>query len=65
LATNAKIQERNNHVTWVVNAEQRTVRIHRLDRFIAELQETDTLTGESVLPGFSIAVNQLFPDSVV
>ena len=48
-------------LTWVVNPEQRTVRIHRLDHTITELHEADTLTGESALPGFSIRVKELFP----
>lgn len=51
-------------LTWVVNPDVRTLRIHRADHSITELQETDTLTGESVLPGFSISVKELLPPNV-
>ena len=48
-------------LVWVVNPNSRTIKVHRLDHSFAELQETDTLSGESVLPGFSILVKDLLP----
>jgi|SRR5665213_56228 len=48
-------------LVWVVNPKARTLRIHRLDKSATELHENDTLTGESVLPGFSLAVKELLP----
>jgi len=48
-------------LVWVVNPKARTLRIHRLDKTATELHENDTLTGESVLPGFSLAVKELLP----
>lgn len=48
-------------LVWVVNPKLRTVRIHRLDRTVTELEATDALSGEGVLPGFSILVNDLLP----
>ncbi|HET6247319.1 MAG TPA: Uma2 family endonuclease [Tepidisphaeraceae bacterium] len=46
---------------WVLNPNSRVLRIHRLDHTFAELQETDTLSDESILPGFSILVRDLLP----
>lgn len=48
-------------LVWVVNPKARTLRIRRLDHTVTELEETDTLSGESVLPGFSILVRDLLP----
>ena len=48
-------------LVWVVNPDVRTVRVHRLDHTVTELHETETLTGESLLPGFSVLVKELFP----
>jgi Uma2 family endonuclease len=48
-------------LVWVVNPDSRTVRIHRLDHTVTELLETETLAGESLLAGFSVLVQELFP----
>jgi Uma2 family endonuclease len=48
-------------LVWVVNPKARVVRVHRLDHSVSELQEGDVLSGESVLPGFSIPVGDLLP----
>jgi Uma2 family endonuclease len=48
-------------LVWVVNPKIRTLRIHRLDRTGTDLAESDTLSGESILPGFSIVVKDLLP----
>jgi Uma2 family endonuclease len=48
-------------LVWVVNPNSRLVRIYRSDHSSADLQENDTLSGESVLPGFSILIKDLLP----
>jgi Uma2 family endonuclease len=48
-------------LVWEVNPKFRYMRIHRLSGSSARLEETDTVTGESVLPGFSALVNDLLP----
>lgn len=45
---------------WVISPETRTVLIRRVDGTCAELDETGTLSGESVLPGFACPVADLF-----
>ena len=46
-------------LVWVIDPEAKLVFVHRPDG-AADLRETDTLTGEPVLPGFSCAVADLF-----
>jgi len=48
-------------LVWVINPKSRTLRIHRLDRTVTELVEPDVLSGEAVLPGFSILVKDFLP----
>lgn len=45
---------------WVISPETRTVLVRRADGTCAELDETGTLSGEDVLPGFTCAVIELF-----
>jgi Uma2 family endonuclease len=45
---------------WVISPKSRTVLVRRLDGTCAELDETGTLSGEDVLPGFTCAVSELF-----
>ena len=45
---------------WVVSPKTKTVLIRRLDGTCAELDETGTLSGEDVLPGFTCPVAELF-----
>ena len=45
---------------WIVSPISRTVMIRRLDRTCAELDETGTLSGEGVVPGFQVKVADLF-----
>ncbi len=52
-------------LVWIVNPEAGVVRVHRSDGSSAWLLETDTLTGEDILPGFSCRVADLFPPAVV
>jgi Uma2 family endonuclease len=48
-------------LVWVINPNVRTVRVYRLDRSFAGLRESDTLSGEQVIPGFECRVQDLFP----
>jgi Uma2 family endonuclease len=45
---------------WIVSPETRTVLVRRLDGTCVEFDETGTLSGEDVLPGFSCRVAELF-----
>ena len=48
-------------LVWIVNPETRMVRIHRADRSVAEVQESEELDGEDVIRGFRTRVESLFP----
>lgn len=48
-------------LVWVVNPKLRHVRVHRLDLTMSQLNDGDTLSGESVLPGFTVVVKELLP----
>jgi hypothetical protein len=41
---------------------ERTAHIHRADGSAGWLREDDELSGEDVLPGFSVPVSSLFPN---
>jgi Uma2 family endonuclease len=45
---------------WVISPKSKTVLIRRFDGTCAELNETGTLSGETVLPGFTCPVAELF-----
>lgn len=45
---------------WVISPETRTVLVRRADGSCAELDETGTLSGEDVLPGFACLIAELF-----
>ncbi len=48
-------------LVWVVIPAVRLVRVLRLDGSVAHLRDGDTLDGDAVLPGFAVAVADLFP----
>jgi Uma2 family endonuclease len=48
-------------VVWEVNPKFRFVRVHHPDRNSHFLMESDTLTGDPVLPTFSVLVKELLP----
>ncbi len=48
-------------LVWVVVPDLRMVRVHPLGGPMTELRNGDTLTGGDVLPGFVVAVADLFP----
>jgi Uma2 family endonuclease len=47
-------------VVWVVDPEARTVTVHRAGGENATLKETETLTGDNALPGFTMPVADVF-----
>jgi Uma2 family endonuclease len=49
-------------LVWVVSPKQRTISVYRLGQPPVTLQESDTITGEDVLPGFSMSVAEVFAD---
>lgn len=46
---------------WVVNPWLRTVEVYRQDGQITVLTRSQTLTGDPVVPGFSVALSEIFP----
>ena len=47
-------------LVWVIDPPTRSVRVHRADGTLADLQEEDELDGENVLPGFRCLLRDLF-----
>ncbi|MCS7158918.1 MAG: Uma2 family endonuclease, partial [Gemmatales bacterium] len=47
-------------MVWVVEPQDRTVAVYRRGREPQVLGENETLSGEDVLPGFSVSVADLF-----
>jgi Uma2 family endonuclease len=48
-------------LVWVINPKARTLTIHRPGQSPVRLTETQTVTGEMILPGFAVAVRDLLP----
>jgi Uma2 family endonuclease len=48
-------------IVWLIDPQNRTASIHRNGKPAQELNESDTLTGEDVLPGFACKVAELLP----
>jgi len=46
---------------WIINPEQRSVLIHRIDGTTTKLHENDEITGENVVEGFRCRVAEFFP----
>jgi len=49
-------------VVWVIDPDARSVLVHRSLTDVHELTEDEQLTGEDVLPGFSMPVKALFAE---
>jgi Uma2 family endonuclease len=49
-------------VAWVVNPDRRIIEIHRAGHRVQILGADDTLDGGDVLPGFALAVKDIFPE---
>lgn len=48
-------------LVWVIYPVTRTARAYRPDRTTTDYDETDVMPGESVLPGFTVRLGDLFP----
>ena len=48
-------------LVWVVNPRRQTVSVYRKDGTTTILRREDALNGESVVPGFSLSLAELFP----
>ncbi|HVS71988.1 MAG TPA: Uma2 family endonuclease [Phycisphaerae bacterium] len=58
-----KVQEfldAGTRLVWVVNPRHKTVTVFRNDTTITALGPGDQLSGESVLPGFTLAISEIF-----
>jgi Uma2 family endonuclease len=49
-------------LVWLVDADARTVTVHTTPEQLKVLAETDVLDGGSVLPGFTLALRELFAE---
>jgi len=49
-------------LVWVADPETRTVQAHRSPTDVREFREADRLPGDDVLPGFDVAVAELFEE---
>ena len=49
-------------LVWVIDPDSKTVSVYRKDGSTARLRESDELSGEDVIPGFSCKVNDIFAD---
>ena len=47
-------------LVWVINPKGRSVHIYRDLKHVQLLMEEDTLTGEEIVPGFSLPVAEIF-----
>ncbi len=47
-------------LVWIIDPETRTVAVHTSPKTIVPLSESDTLDGGDVLPGFTLALRDLF-----
>ena len=61
LREKAEIYLRNEtQLVWLVFPRERRVEVHRADGSMDELSADDALSGEAVLPGFSLDLRELF-----
>lgn len=47
-------------LVWLIFPEKAQIEVHRADDVIRTLGRGDTLTGDELLPGFSVAVSEIF-----
>ena len=48
-------------MVWVVNTEERRVEVYQAGQVAQELDERDTLKADAILPGFELAIKDIFP----
>ena len=46
---------------WIVYPDEKVVHVHRPGRAVQAVKQENTLTGDEVLPGFSLTVAKIFP----
>ncbi len=51
-------------LVWEINPETREVLVYRSETDTTRLRQGDVLSGESVLPGFTLALDDLFSDAL-
>ncbi len=49
-------------LVWVIDPQTKSIRIHRANRTVEDLNVTDELSGEDVVPGFRCRVADLFDE---
>ena len=61
--TQAKMQEYLNsgvRLGWLIDRDNRTVEVYRINQLVEVLKEPQRLFGESVLPGFVLDLNRVW-----
>ena len=58
----ARYLQHGTQMVWLVDTDARSVEVHRADAEVAVFAETDVIEGGPALPGFQVAVSELFPD---
>ena len=48
-------------LVWLINPDNRSVRVFRAGKPVVQLRVHDELTGDDILPGFQCSVAELFP----
>jgi Uma2 family endonuclease len=48
-------------LVWLIDPQNKIVHVHRKDGSVTKLYQSDELSGEDVLPGFTCKVAELFP----
>lgn len=56
----ARYLDAGTQLVWIVRPKQRRVEVHRADGTSELLSPPDTLKGESVVPGFELAIARIF-----
>ncbi len=46
---------------WLIDPRNKWVEIYRPGQAVETLQNPDTLSGESILPGFTLSLKRIFP----
>jgi Uma2 family endonuclease len=55
-----KYRDNGVRLGWLINPQDRQVEIYRLDREVEVLQSPDSLSGENILPDFTLELNQIW-----
>jgi Uma2 family endonuclease len=55
-----KYRDNGVRLGWLINPQDRQVEIYRIDRSVEVLQSPDSLSGEDILPDFTLELNQIW-----